>query len=144
MSGLVFAGLVLLVGLGLHGRLRRRADAHPRRLRIFAPCLVLRLARFDQAYEKVIGVGTIEGQKVEHKRIQAQRQAEIIAGSATGRGDEAAYDGRGTVSLTPRLIRAQSFSKWDGRLPQYTFGGHALPLVQLPGGGGRAGDGARR
>jgi regulator of protease activity HflC (stomatin/prohibitin superfamily) len=123
--------------------------------------------RFDQAYEKAIEAKQIEEQKAEQKRyelIQAQRQAEIIAAAAKGRGDaareeakgvaeatrikgdaEATYNARVSASLTPTLIQQQYLLKWDGRLPQYTFGGNALPLVQLPGGGGGgAGDGTRR
>ena len=43
-QGLRITGLVLLVGLGLHGVLRRRADALPPGLRTFGPRLVLLLA----------------------------------------------------------------------------------------------------
>jgi hypothetical protein len=176
MSKLVFAALVLLGGLGLHGMLRRRADALPPGLRTFGPRLVLLLALgvptlilFFSVFRIIpaghVGV-KIEEQKAEQKRyelIQAQRQAEIIAAAAKGRGDaareeakgvaeatrikgdaEAAYNLRVSASLTPPLIQQQYLSKWDGRLPQYTFGGNALPLVQLPGGGGGAGDGTRR
>ena len=123
--------------------------------------------RFDQAYEKAIEAKQIEEQKAEQKRyelIQAQRQAEIVAAAAKGRGDaareeakgvaeatrikgdaEATYNARVSASLTPTLIQQQYLAKWDGRLPQYTFGGNATPLVQVPGlaaGGGA--DGARR
>jgi prohibitin 2 len=122
--------------------------------------------RFDQNYEKAIEAKQIEEQKAEQKRyelIQAQRQAEIIAAAAKGRGDaareeakgvaeatrikgdaEAAYNARVAASLTQPLIQQQYLSKWDGRLPQFTFGGNAVPLVQLPVPGGAAGDGARR
>src|SRR5262245_53038862 len=122
--------------------------------------------RFDQAYEKAIEAKQIDEQKAEQKRyelIQAQRQAEIIAAAAKGRGDaareeakgvaeatrikgdaEAAYNPRVATSLTAPLIQQQYVSKWDGRLPRYTSGGNALPLVQLPGGGSGAGDGTRR
>ena len=122
--------------------------------------------RFDQNYEKAIEAKQIEEQKAEQKRyelIQAQRQAEIIAAAAKGRGDaareeakgvaeatrikgdaEAAYNARVSASLTQTLIQQQYLSKWDGRLPQYTFGGNAVPFVQLPASGGGAGDGTRR
>jgi regulator of protease activity HflC (stomatin/prohibitin superfamily) len=123
--------------------------------------------RFDQAYEKAIEAKQIEEQKAEQKRyelIQAQRQAEIIAAAAKGRGDaareeakgvaeatrikgeaEATYNARVSASLTPVLIQQQYLAKWDGRLPQYSFGGNAVPLVQIPGGaGGGAADGSRR
>jgi prohibitin 2 len=116
--------------------------------------------RFDQVYEKAIEAKQIEEQKAEQKRyelIQAQREAEIIA-AAKGRGDaareeakgvadatrikgeaEATYNARVAASLTQPLIQQQYLSKWDGRLPQFTFGGNTVPLVQLP-----VGDGARR
>ena len=119
--------------------------------------------RFDQNYEKAIEAKQIEEQKAEQKRyelIQAQRQAEIIAAAAKGRGDaareeakgvaeatrikgdaEATYNARVSASLTQPLIQQQYLSKWDGRLPQYTFGGNAVPFVQLPVAGGGAGDG---
>jgi hypothetical protein len=54
-------------------------------------------------------------------------------------------DARVSSSLTQTLIQQQYLSKWDGRLPQYTFGGgNAVPFVQLPASGGGAGDGTRR
>ena len=119
--------------------------------------------RFDAAYEKAIEAKQIEEQKAEQKRyelIQAQRQAEIVAATAKGKGDaalaeakgvadalrvkgeaEAAYNAKVAASLTPVLIQQQYLARWDGRLPQYSFGGGATPLIQLPGVGG---DGARR
>jgi regulator of protease activity HflC (stomatin/prohibitin superfamily) len=119
--------------------------------------------RFDQNYEKAIEAKQIEEQKAEQKRyelIQAQRQAEIIAAAAKGRGDaareeakgvadatrikgeaEATYNARVSSSLTPTLIQQQYLARWDGRLPQYSFGGNAVPLVQVP---GLPADGGRR
>src|SRR2546422_6808539 len=109
--------------------------------------------RFDANYEKAIEAKQIEEQKAEQKRyelIQAQRQAEIAA--AQGKGDaalaeakgvadalrikgeaEATYNARVSSSLTPVLIQQQYLAKWDGRLPQYSFGGNAVPFVQVPG-----------
>jgi regulator of protease activity HflC (stomatin/prohibitin superfamily) len=42
---------------------------------------------------------------------------------------------RVAASLTPTLIQQQYLAKWDGRLPQYSFGAGTTPLVQLPGPG---------
>ena len=114
--------------------------------------------RFDAAYEKAVEAKQIEEQKAEQKRyelIQAQRQAEIVAAEAKGKGDaalaeargvadalrikgeaEAAYNARVAASLTPVLIQQQYLARWDGKLPQYTFGGNAVPF-QLPGTSGR-------
>ena len=120
--------------------------------------------RFDPAYEKAVESKQIEQQKAEQKRyelIQAQRQAEIVAAEAKGKGDaalaeargvadalrlkgeaEATYNGRVAASLTPVLIQQQYLARWDGRLPQYSFGGGAaVPFVQVP---GAPPDGARR
>jgi len=119
--------------------------------------------RFDPAYEKAVEAKQIEEQKAEQKRyelIQAQRQAEIVAAQAKGKGDaalaeargvadalrvkgeaEAAYNAKVAASLTPVLIQQQYLARWDGRLPQYTFGGNAVPFVQVP---GMPGDGGRR
>ncbi|MBI4638014.1 MAG: prohibitin family protein [Candidatus Rokubacteria bacterium] len=119
--------------------------------------------RFDQAYEKAIEAKQIEEQKAEQKRyelIQAQRQAEIMAAQAKGKGDaareeargvaealrlkgeaEAAYNAKVSASLTPVLIQQQYLARWDGRLPQYTLGGNAVPFIQLP---AAPGEGARR
>jgi prohibitin 2 len=110
--------------------------------------------RFDANYEKAIEAKQIEEQKAEQKRyelIQAQRQAEIAAATAKGKGDaareeargvaealrlkgeaEAAYNAKVSGSLTPVLIQQQYLARWDGRLPQYTLGGNAVPFVQLP------------
>src|SRR5205809_204333 len=107
--------------------------------------------RFDANYEKAIEAKQIEEQKAEQKRyelIQAQRQAEIVAAQAKGKGDaalaeakgvadalrikgeaEATYNARVSSSLTPVLIQQQYLAKWDGRLPQYTLGGSATPLI---------------
>jgi regulator of protease activity HflC (stomatin/prohibitin superfamily) len=119
--------------------------------------------RFDAAYEKAIEAKQIEEQKAEQKRyelIQAQRQAEIVAAQAKGKGDaalaeakgvadalrlkgdaEAAYNLKVSASLSPVLIQQQYLTKWDGRLPQYSFGGGVTPLVSLPSPGG---EGPRR
>ena len=120
--------------------------------------------RFDPAYEKAVEAKQIEQQKAEQKRyelIQAQRQAEIVAATAKGTGDaalaeargvadalrlkgeaEATYNARVAASLTPTLIQQQYLARWDGRLPQYSFGGgSAVPFVQVP---GAPADGARR
>jgi regulator of protease activity HflC (stomatin/prohibitin superfamily) len=110
--------------------------------------------RFDAAYEKAIEAKQIEEQKAEQKRyelIQAQREAEIAAATAKGKGDaareeargvaealrlkgdaEATYNARVAASLTPVLIQQQYLARWDGRLPQYTLGGGAVPFVQIP------------
>jgi len=111
--------------------------------------------RFDAAYEKAIEAKQIEEQKAEQKRyelIQAQRQAEIAAATAKGKGDaareeargvaealrlkgdaEAAYNARVAASLTPVLIQQQYLARWDGKLPQYTLGGGgAVPFIQIP------------
>jgi prohibitin 2 len=113
--------------------------------------------RFDAAYEKAIEAKQIEEQKAEQKRyelIQAQRQAEIVAAEAKGKGDaalaeakgvadalrikgeaEAAYNAKVSGSLSSVLIQQQYLAKWDGRLPQYSFGGGGVtPLMQIPGG----------
>jgi len=111
--------------------------------------------RFDANYEKAIEAKQIEEQKAEQKRyelIQAQRQAEIAAATAKGKGDaareeargvaealrlkgeaEAAYNARVASSLTPVLIQQQYLARWDGRLPQYSLGSGAVPMLQLPG-----------
>jgi regulator of protease activity HflC (stomatin/prohibitin superfamily) len=111
--------------------------------------------RFDANYERAIEAKQIEEQKAEQKRyelIQAQRQAEIAAATAKGKGDaareeargvaealrlkgdaEAAYNARVAASLTPVLIQQQYLARWDGRLPQYTMGGGgAVPFIQIP------------
>src|SRR5512145_1560925 len=111
--------------------------------------------RFDAAYEKAVEAKQIEEQKAEQKRyelVQAQRQAEIAAATAKGKGDaareeargvaealrlkgeaEAAYNAKVASSLTPSLIQQQYLSRWDGRLPVYTLGGGAVPMLQIPG-----------
>ncbi|HET7875287.1 MAG TPA: prohibitin family protein [Methylomirabilota bacterium] len=120
--------------------------------------------RFDPAYEKAIEAKQIEEQKAEQKRyelIQAQRQAEIAAATAKGKGDaareeakgvadalrikgeaEAAYNTKVASSLTPVLIQQQYLARWDGRLPQYTLGGNVVPFIQIP--GAAAGESPRR
>jgi regulator of protease activity HflC (stomatin/prohibitin superfamily) len=118
--------------------------------------------RFDQNYEKAIEAKQIEEQKAEQKRyelIQAQRQAEIVAAQAKGKGDaareeakgvaealrikgeaEASYNTRVSASLTPVLIQQQYLARWDGHLPQYSFGsGNVVPFLSLPAAGGDAG-----
>src|SRR5262245_34661434 len=117
--------------------------------------------RFDANYEKAIEAKQIEEQKAEQKRyelIQAQRQAEIAAATAKGKGDaareeakgvaealrikgeaEAAYNAKVASSLTPVLIQQQYLARWDGRLPQYSLGSGAVPLIQIPGSGSAEG-----
>lgn len=110
--------------------------------------------RFDPSYERAVEAKQIEEQKAEQKRyelIQAQRQAEIAAATAKGKGDaareeakgvaealrikgeaEAAYNAKVASSLTPTLIQQQYLSRWDGKLPQFMMGGNATPLIQIP------------
>jgi len=114
--------------------------------------------RFDANYERAIEAKQIEEQKAEQKRyelIQAQRQAEIVAAEAKGKGDaareeargvaealrlkgeaEATYNAKVSASLTPVLIQQQYLARWDGRLPQYSLGGNAVPFLSIPGGPG--------
>jgi hypothetical protein len=68
----------------------------------------------------------------------ARRRVEGPAGRARGDGAQLP-DRRGAraASLTPVLIQQQYLARWDGRLPQDTFGGNAVPFVQLPGASGR-------
>ena len=88
----------------------------------------------------------IDAEKVQRvaafmRMVEAKGVAEAtrIKGEA-----EATYNARVAASLTPPLIQQQYLSKWDGRLPQYTFGGNAMPLLQLPVAAGGPGDGTRR
>ena len=110
--------------------------------------------RFDPSYERAIETKQIEEQKAEQKRyelIQAQRQAEIAAATAKGKGDaareeakgvaealrikgeaEAAYNAKVAASLTQTLIQQQYLARWDGKLPQFMMGAGAPPLIQIP------------
>ncbi len=110
--------------------------------------------RFDASYERAVEAKQIEEQKAEQKRyelIQAQRQAEIAAATAKGKGDaareeakgvaealrikgeaEGAYNAKVASSLTQTLIQQQYLSRWDGKLPQFMMGGNATPLIQVP------------
>jgi len=110
--------------------------------------------RFDPSYERAIETKQIEEQKAEQKRyelIQAQRQAEIAAATAKGKGDaareeakgvaealrikgeaEAAYNAKVAASLTQTLIQQQYLARWDGKLPQFMMGAGATPLIQIP------------
>jgi regulator of protease activity HflC (stomatin/prohibitin superfamily) len=84
--------------------------------------------------------------------IQAQRQAEIVAATAKGKGDAALAEARGVADalrikgeaeaaynarVAASLIQQQYLARWDGKLPQYTFSGNAVPFVQFPGASGR-------
>ena len=154
---------ILLQRPQLKGDVQRDLTAWLARYGIDMKEAALANIRFDPAYEKAVEAKQIEQQKAEQKRyelIQAQRQAEIVAAEAKGKGDaalaeargvadalrlkgdaEATYNARVAASLTPVLIQQQYLARWDGRLPQYSFGGNAVPFVQVP---GAPGDGARR
>ena len=63
----------------------------------------------------------------------AKYGVELKEASLANKGDaEATYNARVAASLTPVLIQQQYLARWDGRLPQYTLGGGAVPFVQLP------------
>jgi len=63
----------------------------------------------------------------------AKYGVELKEASLANKGDaEATYNARVADSLTPVLIQQQYLARWDGRLPQYTLGGGAVPFVQLP------------
>jgi hypothetical protein len=70
----------------------------------------------------------------------ALAEARGVADALRIKGEaEASYNARVASSLTPVLIQQQYLARWDGRPPQYTFGGNAVPFVQLPGAGGDSG-----
>ena len=56
MSKLVFAAVVLLAGLAIHGALRRRAESLPPGLRSFAPRIVLLLALLEAGWLAFDGI----------------------------------------------------------------------------------------
>jgi len=103
--------------------------------------------RFDANYEKAIEAKQIEEQKAEQKRyelVQAQRQAEIAAATAKGKGDAAREEARGVAeALRLRVTRRRRTTRvWPPR----------SHLSRHPGRGGdddgrggrRGGDGAAR
>jgi regulator of protease activity HflC (stomatin/prohibitin superfamily) len=101
--------------------------------------------RFDAAYEKAIEDQQIDEQRAEQKLdalVQAQRQADIVAATAKGKGEAARTQAEGeadalrtqgeaeatdnanvAASLTPGLIQHQYLMRWNGPLPQSTLGG---------------------
>ncbi|MDP1629726.1 MAG: hypothetical protein Q8L57_03850, partial [bacterium] len=110
---------------------------------------------FDPEYEKAIVAKQVEEQRAEQKKymlIQAQKDAEIMAASAKGKGDAAREEAKGVAdalkikgeaennynqkvssSLTSILIQKMYYDKWNGELPQYFFGGGGVtPLIQIP------------
>jgi len=110
---------------------------------------------FDKEFEKAIVAKQVEEQRAEQKKymlIQAQKDAEIMAANAKGKGDAAREEAKGvadalkikgeaennynqkvSASLTPILIQQLYYKSWDGHLPQYYFGGGGVtPLIQIP------------
>ena len=68
----------------------------------------------------------------------ALAEARGVADALRIKGEaEAAYNAKVAASLTSVLIQQQYLARWDGRLPQYSFGSGAVPFVQIPGSGGR-------
>ncbi len=110
---------------------------------------------FDKDFEAAISAKQVEEQRAEQKKymlIQAQKDAEIAAATAKGKGDaareeakgvadalkikgeaEANYNQKVSASLTAVLIQKMYYDKWNGELPQYFFGGGGVtPLIQIP------------
>jgi len=58
---------------------------------------------------------------------QAEADALKIRGEA-----QAEYNKRVAESLSPLLIQLDYLKKWDGRLPVYTLGGNASPMIMIP------------
>lgn len=110
---------------------------------------------FDKEFEAAIVAKQVEEQRAEQKKymlIQAQKDAEIMAANAKGKGDAAREEAKGvadalrirgeaesnynqkvSASLTPILIQQLYYKSWDGHLPQYFFGGGGVtPLIQIP------------
>jgi ABC-type transport system substrate-binding protein len=103
--------------------------------------------------EAIWGRGAPRAEQKLYELTQAQRQAEIVAATATGKGDaapaqaegeadalrtkgeaEATSNAKVAASLTPTLIQQQYLMRWNGQLPQYMLGGDNSLLLQLPGG----------
>jgi prohibitin 2 len=109
---------------------------------------------FGAEYQRAIEAKQLEEQKAEQKRyelLQAQAQAEIVAAEAKGQADamaarargeadslklkgeaQAEYNRRVAESLTPALLAAHYYEKWNGVLPQTMLAGEANTLLQLP------------
>ncbi len=110
---------------------------------------------FDKEFETAIVAKQVEEQRAEQKKymlIQAQKDAEIMAANAKGKGDaareeakgvadalkikgeaEANYNQKVSSSLTSILIQKMYYDRWNGELPQYFFGGGGVtPLIQIP------------
>ena len=116
-----------------------------------APSLMPSTAR--ASLRRFGGRGAPRAEQKLYKLTQAQRQAEIVAATATGKGDAAPVQAEGeadalrtkgeaeamsnakvAASLTPTLIQQQYLMRWNGQLPQYMLGGDNSLLLQLPGG----------
>lgn len=110
--------------------------------------------RFDADFEKAVERKQIAQQIAQQKRYevdQATQEALAKVAQAKGEGDsarakaqgdadalriraaaEAEYNQKVSASLTATLIQKAYLDKWNGQLPQYSLGGAASSLFQIP------------
>lgn len=84
---------------------------------------------FEKAVEdKVVAVQRAVAETNKTVQVQEQAKQSIIQAQATA---ESMRIRANALASNPKLVEYEAVQKWDGRLPQYNFGGGTVPFINL-------------
>lgn len=84
---------------------------------------------FEHSVEqKVVAVQKAIEEQNRTRQIEEQAKQKIIAAKAEA---ESIRIRAAALAQNPQLVQYEAVQKWDGKLPQYTFG-NSIPLISLP------------
>jgi prohibitin 2 len=88
---------------------------------------------FDDAYEQAVEakvVATQNAQKAKNETVQIKEEAEQKVTTAKAEA-EAMRIKSAALAQNKGLVQFEAVQKWDGQLPQYIFGGGAVPFIDI-------------
>lgn len=79
--------------------------------------------------DKVVAIQRAIEEQNRTKQVQEQAKQQVIHAQAQA---ESMRIRANALASNPKLVEYEAVQKWDGKLPQYNFGGGALPFVHVP------------
>lgn len=88
---------------------------------------------FDDAYERAVEekvVAVQKAAKAKNMTVEVEEKAKQTVASAKADA-EAMRIKSIALSQNKGLVQYEAIQKWDGKLPQYMFGGNSIPMINL-------------
>ena len=88
---------------------------------------------FDDAYEKAVEekvVAIQNANKAVNKTVQVREEAKQIEATALAQANAMRIKSA-ALAQNKGLVSFEAVQKWDGRLPQYMFGGQTMPFIDM-------------